>query len=415
MKIFLCIIFFCIFTNAADVNIEKFIIESKQLNKKISSSYGSDLFFKGLDQKGNLTFWVISDRGPNTKAPKIIKKNSLYEAKFFPIPDFTPSIALLVLEKDKAYIKKEINLKQDGVKVSGIPNKTNLNNTELGLDFNFKELNYDKNGLDTEGISVDKNGNFWISDEYGPYIIKVDSKGNILEKYSPNDILPSILNNRKLNNGIEAISINNKEEIIFAMQSVLNINNQNSKYIRIVKFNPKNKLSKMYAYEIGNGYKNSSDAKIGAITFLNEDKFLIIEQGKQNGIMQNLIYIIDLKNASEIPNTEDLEFNNIKKLKTIEKKLLLNLRDYGWDIEKAEGIALINNKTLAIIGDNDFGIKTGIVNNEHKKSKIKNYSYDIDRKELYYKNKKTDAVFFIEPKEKNDNQIWIFTFDSDIK
>ena len=39
---------------------------------------------------------------------------------------------------------------------------------EIALNFKMKDLETDVNGLDTEGLAVDKDGNFWISDEYGP-------------------------------------------------------------------------------------------------------------------------------------------------------------------------------------------------------------------------------------------------------
>ena len=47
------------------------------------------------------------------------------------------------------------------------------------------KLNYDPNGMDPEGIAVDKQGNFWISDEYGPFIAKFSKKGQLIQKLQP--------------------------------------------------------------------------------------------------------------------------------------------------------------------------------------------------------------------------------------
>ena len=74
----------------------------------------------------------------------------------------------------------------------------------------MKDLGTDRNGLDTEGISLDKDGNFWISDEYGPFIAKVDKKGNILEKYGPGMGLPKILADRVPNRGSEGVTVDEK-------------------------------------------------------------------------------------------------------------------------------------------------------------------------------------------------------------
>ena len=40
---------------------------------------------------------------------------------------------------------------------------------EVALDMNLNSLGYDNDGVDSEGISVDEDGNIWICDEYGPF------------------------------------------------------------------------------------------------------------------------------------------------------------------------------------------------------------------------------------------------------
>ncbi len=48
-----------------------------------------------------------------------------------------------------------------------------------------KKLTDDRRGLDTEGITPDGQGGFWLSDEYGPFLIQVDAQGKILKKVGP--------------------------------------------------------------------------------------------------------------------------------------------------------------------------------------------------------------------------------------
>ena len=132
-----------------------------------------------------------------------------------------------------------------------------------------------------------------------------------------------------------------------------------AEYTRIIKFNPETKESVMYAYPVDKGYKNFGAAKIGDICSVGNGKFLVIEQGKQNGKMQNLIYMIDINGADEIENNGDLEYGRLKELKSCEKRTFNDLRKYGWDIEKAEGLhCLPDGKTIAVVNDNDFGIET---------------------------------------------------------
>ena len=397
------------------VEVEKFIVETSKVTLPFMMlpGYGSGLTFKGRDSQGNLEFYGITDRGPNLNAPNTIKHQQEYSAKFFPLPNFTPNIAVIKVGNGEARVIDKQDLKINGKNISGrvIPSHQVGSTGEIGLSMDLQELQPDSNGLDTEGIAVDKEGNFWLCDEYGPFIIKADAKGNILKKYSPADFLPSILKHRIPNRGFEGISINAKGEIIAIMQSVLDLNNKKSKYIRIVKFNPINETSTMYAYPIDKGYQKNSDAKLGEIVFLKEDTFLVIEQGKKNKQMQNLIYKIDLKNASEIPNNDDLEYHRIKDLKPITKELVLDLRKIGWDKEKAEGLALFNNnKALAVMNDNDFNLKLEI--KENSTSKLKDYSYWLDTKELKYKQSNSNATFEATYNPKESNELWIFYYQN---
>ncbi|MGK7914729.1 MAG: hypothetical protein AB4038_04175 [Prochloraceae cyanobacterium] len=50
----------------------------------------------------------------------------------------------------------------------------------------------------------------------------------------------------------------------------------------------------------------------------------------------------------------------------VEKNRLFNLRDYGWDPEKIEGLAVTGETSLAAIGDNDFGLE-GVILEGNKK------------------------------------------------
>ena len=58
--------------------------------------------------------------------------------------------------------------------------------------------------------------------------------------------------------------------------------------------------------------------------------------------MQNLIYKVDFSNATDITELENLEENSSQvDVKFGEKELVLDLRNYGWTAEKAEGITIL--------------------------------------------------------------------------
>lgn len=45
----------------------------------------------------------------------------------------------------------------------------------------------------------------------------------------------------------------------------------------------------------------------------------------------------------------------------LKKTVLLDLNALGWSAEKAEGLALVNGNTIALINDNDFGLRTILI------------------------------------------------------
>lgn len=62
-------------------------------------------------------------------------------------------------------------------------------------------------GFDNESISILKDGNFVVGDEYEASINIIDKKtGEILKRFAPGQGLPSNFNNKNFNRGIEAIN-----------------------------------------------------------------------------------------------------------------------------------------------------------------------------------------------------------------
>lgn len=92
--------------------------------------------------------------------------------------------------------------------------------------------------------------------------------------------------------------------------------------------------------------------------------------------MLNRLVLLDLDGATDIgaapfnPATSDLEHSSIDatevngadwaRVVPMKRTVLLDLRAIGWVAEKAEGLALVDGATLAIINDNDFGLATRI-------------------------------------------------------
>lgn len=96
-------------------------------------------------------------------------------------------------------------------------------------------------GLDTEGLVRTRGGTFWVVEEYGPSIVKIDPQGRVVKRFFPKDLLPFLAPvtgydtddpvfsvpklyglKRKLNRGFEGIALSPNEKTLYiALQSPL--------------------------------------------------------------------------------------------------------------------------------------------------------------------------------------------------
>jgi hypothetical protein len=145
-------------------------------------------------------YWGLTDRGPNVTLPD----GSLS----LPLPSFAPSLGKFRLKDGKAELEKSIPLQDSkGHPYSGLVNSANSTG-ETMEDLNGNKLTTDPNGYDPEGLAVLKDGTFWVSDEYGPFITHFDSRGRALQRLSPVDgTLPAELLKRIPNKGMEGLTV----------------------------------------------------------------------------------------------------------------------------------------------------------------------------------------------------------------
>ena len=405
--------------------------ENNELFKNgFKTGFGSALTFKGFNENNEPEFYALTDRGPNADSPNYKDGDAVYPSKFFPSASFTPSIGILTLKEDKAVIDSAIKIKDEsGNTITGLPLEPGVMGStgEVALDMNLNSLGYDNDGVDSEGISVDEDGNIWICDEYGPFLIKLDPEGNILEKYEPGNGLPEVLKYRIPNRGFEGLTITPSGKILVSVQSVLDVEGEtksNALFTRIVEFNPETKESKMYAYPVkAEDYTSPQDCKIGDIYAVDDTTLLVIEQGKdQDKNMQNYIYKVDLSEATDITNVKyegkELEYvedaSLIEDVKFAEKELLVDLRANGWTTEKAEGITMLSDKkTIAVINDNDFEIAVNATDEDGNTVDITDYTYDAGTKEMSTEGSESNPTIEL-VKNTEESEIWTIELKDEI-
>ncbi|GER10488.1 esterase-like activity of phytase family protein [Variovorax boronicumulans] len=375
-------------------------------------AYGSGLAFKGKADDGALEFYAITDRGPNGDGPTAPVPGGgdgvTSISKVFPAPSFAPSFGIVRVGKTGAVLSTSVPLKRDAnTKITGLPPRSGVGSTgETPLTDQYKfdeaKAGYDANGLDPETLVLDKARNvLWTSDEYGPFIARLNIASGVVEKkYAPGPgatDLPAVLAQRRPNRGMEGLTLDVASGVLHGfLQSPIDPRDANgksikakppggsntdvrhiAKFTRWLAFDPATETSKLYAYPIdGSQYDKdrTGNAKLGDMVSLGNGRFIVIEQGarKGDGKVFNKLMLVELPaNATNIAAPEfnhNLEISSITQapsngvdystVVTMRKTELLDLNLLGWLAEKAEGLTVVDDQTLALVNDNDFGLGT---------------------------------------------------------
>jgi hypothetical protein len=339
----------------------------------------------------------LTDRGPNVDG-------RTDNEKVLPIPDFHPQIAVFRLSYGTATPGRTIILKgPDGEQLVGLVD-AQANTGESLVTIDGQPLPPSDHGLDSEGLVAMADGTFWVSDEYGPFLIHFDAKGKELERLSPfNGTLPRELSLRSPNQGMEGLTVTpDGSTLVGIMQSALATpglegSAKEVPLTRIVSVNLATKAMKEYLYPLAN--PQDTKVAVSEITALSDTEFLIDERdGELQPGANKKIYIADISKATDVgPNatvpgatyradagglqvegkpietvvgvtTDAAAIDKLKSLGiTVASKTLkldlgallteLNNKGEFFGHDKIEGLATPDGgKTLVIANDSDFGV-----------------------------------------------------------
>jgi Esterase-like activity of phytase len=347
--------------------------------KVLLGSVGSDLWHGSKDPRDE--FWMITDRGPNGQFA-VDGKNR----RTFWVPEFNPTIVRVKTEGKAIKILDAIPIVgQSGRPVTGLPNLKGVD--EAPYNYLAQELlPLNPNGLDTEGLVRTSAGDFWISEEYSPSILHVDRTGKVIKRYIPEGlnlegtdypvakVLPSIYSKRKINRGFEGIALSGDEKTLYVVLQSPLLNpdrktGETSRNTRVLVFDiPSEKVTAEYVYrfdvskEFDPNPKNTPDEmKLSGVIAINPSTLLILERTD----LVAKLYSVDLSQATNIlasewndaktaPALEALADPAAAQVRVLPKTLVLDLSSIKGMPEKIEGIALLDQSTLAVANDNDF-------------------------------------------------------------
>jgi hypothetical protein len=357
----------------------------------------------GLTHDAEGRLWAVGDRGPNLKITLAVERYGLEalgnkarpSAKMMPALDIGPALAELSIEGDRVSIVRVLPLVgEDGRPLSGLPTPGSQNSLrEPALREDGSPLAPDPGGVDSEGIAAVPGGGFWIGDEYGPSLLRVGKDGRVAMRwvprgelatvadasYSTADYLPALAAARHVNRGFEALAISaDGLRLHLAFQSPLAhpdvATHAAARHVRLWMLDAQTgALLAQHAYsldepasfrrDMAKGSLEWSDIKVSELTWLGDQRLLVLERGSET----TKIYRVELSAECRLPDEhglaetrptlEELSAGDDFDLPVVSKLLLFDSDHHPEVSADLEGMTLLDERTLLLVNDNDFGIE----------------------------------------------------------
>ena len=356
--------------------------------------------------------WAITDRGPNgTIKTPAGKARTLLE------PDFVPSLVRLKVERSATAAaggtpaRLAIAVEQilplvspTGSMLSGRPHPPTQRSSAAAsgdlpiMDTGGKApVEPSPDGVDTEGVVRLADGSFWVAEEYGPAVISAGADGRVRRRLLPQgsraeaaelpttDPLPARYAARQDNRGLEGLAASPDGSRLFAiLQSPLECGMKNAAggVVRLLVIDAAD--GRPLAEHLYPLDPETVDGKLCAIAAIDGTSAIVIEQGDGG---RGRLYAVSLDRATDTlgrPDAAELGRGALERvgdprargIEPVAKRIVADLagvlpamrRDvYGEASEgeslKLEGIAILGDRRVAIVNDNDFGVpaKDGVM------------------------------------------------------
>jgi hypothetical protein len=197
----------------------------------------------------------------------------------------------------------------DGRPIPGLPIiGSDLALLEPAFDLDGAPLGPDPAGIDPEGLAALSDGGFWVSEEYGPSLLRLGPDGRVRLRLVPEGVslpgapypveawLPAIAARRQLNRGFEAVAVSPSEARMFvAFQSPLAHPDAAAfaaaRHVRIWQMDAHGQFEAQYLYRLdapksfrrdrAKGEVKRRDLKVCEIVAQSEDRLLVLERGSE--------------------------------------------------------------------------------------------------------------------------------------
>lgn len=327
---------------------------------RLTLSVGSGLTRRRGDPPG--VVWGLGDRGPNLKIGTAIKRYGLDHlapladlpgAKVLPRPDFQPMLAELQVGRDRVTAIRTLPLRTPKAPLSGraLPGSAEAA-MEPTFDLDGQPLAADPAGVDPEGVAALADGGFWIAEEYGPSLLRVDDHGRLRKRWTPTGlalpgaqaVLPAAALRRQLNRGFEGLAMSADERQLYVVfQSALagaaraattlwTLDARDGTLLaeHSYPFDP----PESFTADAAAGEAEPCDLKVCELVWAGPGRLLVLERITRSA----RIYAVDVSGAGPLAKT-----------------LLFSTDDHKEIAPDLEGVVALSDRELLIATDNDFG------------------------------------------------------------
>ena len=369
---------------------------------RMTRGLGSGLARRVTDSPGLV--WAVGDRGPNFKVKVAVRTygvdglEHLLEtegAKIMPALEHGPALSCLRIEDDRVVHLETLTLRGgDGRALSGLPAPATAGaECEPIFSLDGQALGTDPSGVDGEGIVALRDGGYWIGDEYGPSLLRLDATGAVQVRWVPAgaadafrgaaypvaDVLPPLAAARRLNRGFEALALSPDERWLYlAFQSPLAHPDRDahdaSRNVRLWQLDAATGvLHAEYVYRLespeafardqAKGEFAQNDVKVSEIVMVGPDRLLVLERGSAS----TKFFSVDLDpsratparlhDPATRPTLEQLDEAGLTAagVMPLVKTPVLDTDDDDRFPADVEGAVLLTPTTLLLVNDNDFG------------------------------------------------------------
>src|SRR5262245_7582056 len=219
--------------------------------------------------------------------------------------------------------------------------------------------------FDIESIRRDRHGNYWLGDDFGPYLIKTDAEGTVLRSeismpgvFAPQHkdvVAGTAVANLPSSGGFEGMAINRSGTKLYTLLE-RTVTGDPDKTLRIDEFDidAEQYTGRRFIYPL-----DASGTNIGDMTAVDDRRFLVLERNGSTATSPNpppfkKLYLIDIEDVAEGGVARKMELVDLMKLADPFDLNNDGSKTFTFPYVTIESVLILDPRTLLIANDNNF-------------------------------------------------------------